>query len=64
MMLKPEARLNPIPINTVVKKEGPAPRAALIMRLAAVKAAPRHSGALTLMIQGLRVLRLMKMKES
>ena len=54
MMLKPDARLSPKqPINTVVKKEGPAPRAALMIRLAAVNAVPLHSGALTLMIQGL-----------
>ena len=53
IILKPTARLTPqIPINMVVKKEGPAPRAALMIRLAAVKAAPRISGGLTFIIHG------------
>ena len=53
MILKPTARSNPqIPISMVVKKEGPAPRAALIIRLAAVSTAPLISGGLTFIIQG------------
>jgi len=51
--LKPEPRVNPKEfIKMVVKKEGPAPRAALIIRLAAVKAAPLISGGLTLILNG------------
>lgn len=48
MTLNPTARFTPHkPIRRVVRKEGPAPRAALMMRLDAVKTAPRISGGLT-----------------
>ena len=42
-----------IPINIAVRKEGPAPRAALMIKLAVVRTAPLTSGGFTLMMQGL-----------
>lgn len=48
MKFKPRARSRPkTPIKSVVKREGPTPRAADTIRLAVVKAAPRNSGGLT-----------------